>query len=988
MKGLSIKKLAAIATGAALVGTALAPIASAQITNDDIYNASGTPKVDVVVGAAAQVSDAVWAGNIAAAIAEHATKATSVTASGEPGVGSCGECTVSNKSVDLVVGGTVTYGAGSKQFKVYMDAGGNKEVDANVLTDAQLPHLYNESVTYKRDGTSYTETFQEKIGVSVQAKFDSGSSIKDLIAKIDDSEFYYLIDVNSGGGIDLGSTSFTDTGSDDIIKIPFFGSLYQLNTATLTGTKNLKLVKTAAKESYNEGETITGLKGRGSLEGQDVTVKVATIIQSGPTATYQVSLELYDEDGTLVNSQSSISTGTNMADEFVDADDEYVLESNLFVDTIAVGTTTGVGYIEVTKGTDTVLLYDTKGYPYDATNTTGPYDYKVSLTTDNNSLQQIKIYNSREKWTDASIDNGPIYPTNAGDSLTGQTGEQAVFGQALDDGTAGKSYASVEFQGFESTQDITAVKVGRHPDILDALDGTAFGGGIYFRDTDDQPHNIPMALRLTKATSEGGQTFNFDTKTIWYQVFPAVDVNFQVNSSDYLNNRQVTVACAPGTGTDVNVTYGGNMYACAAAAAADINCLNTDLNIDGISYHITGCNGTTGMDVKLDNGGYIVMRKDTNSGGLILNTSGDSTDFSYGKIFYHDDNVFEGSAAGSAVEIESTSDEKFSYALRVTTESNADSKKMWLVLRADDHLGSSSTIQNSHDVAFKGTMEPNSTTETDISSTGWNRNYFLPKSRDWNSNSLFENSQAYFYSWFNVDPRNSGDTNFNVYIDNADGGLIGTFPNAQLSYPSQDVYFDNAGSNTWNLKSGSESAYLKAAWTKSGDKVELDEDNDTAVFSMPEAAEKIIIYVHGTEVSRETTGESITVAEGETGTTSEGTTITIETVNYDASCEAGEAGEGTCGCIPSSCTEAVSIAGPLVLLDTQAGPGSHIIVGGHIVNQLAAAVSGLADQLTAPGDVVVDVFDGDIVVAGYTASDTGDAAQELIDCIEADFVGC
>jgi len=71
MKGLSIKKLAAIAAGAALVGTAVAPVAMAlqggPLVKSDLYNDNGTPKASVILGSGAQPTDGIWGGNIAAA---------------------------------------------------------------------------------------------------------------------------------------------------------------------------------------------------------------------------------------------------------------------------------------------------------------------------------------------------------------------------------------------------------------------------------------------------------------------------------------------------------------------------------------------------------------------------------------------------------------------------------------------------------------------------------------------------------------------------------------------------------------------------------------------------------------------------------------------------------------------------------------------------------------------------------------------------------
>ncbi|MDD4049827.1 MAG: hypothetical protein PHX47_02345, partial [Candidatus ainarchaeum sp.] len=74
----------------------------------------------------------------------------------------------------------------------------------------------------------------------------------------------------------------------------------------------------------------------------------------------------------------------------------------------------------------------------------------------------------------------------------------------------------------------------------------------------------------------------------------------------------------------------------------------------------------------------------------------------------------------------------------------------------------------------------------------------------------------------------------------------------------------------------------------------------------------------------------------------------------------------------------------IVYLDneTMTSAGAKIIVGGHLVNALA---NGITDEyLTEAGQYVVGaVENGNIVVAGFSAADTAEAAKELINAIEA-----
>ncbi len=70
---------------------------------------------------------------------------------------------------------------------------------------------------------------------------------------------------------------------------------------------------------------------------------------------------------------------------------------------------------------------------------------------------------------------------------------------------------------------------------------------------------------------------------------------------------------------------------------------------------------------------------------------------------------------------------------------------------------------------------------------------------------------------------------------------------------------------------------------------------------------------------------------------------------------------------------------PLVVTDTSglaSGTETMILVGGPLVNTLTAQVPGFATM--SPGDAVVKVVGDKVVVAGYTAADTTDAANSLI----------
>ncbi|MCX6775771.1 MAG: S-layer protein, partial [Candidatus Micrarchaeota archaeon] len=106
MKGLNVKRIAALAAGVAILGATLATAGAVTYSNTQIITAEGVPQVKVVVGANAAASDGVAAANIAALIGNLAFKSQAVTATVAgaanlgctvSGAGGAGTCAVSNE---------------------------------------------------------------------------------------------------------------------------------------------------------------------------------------------------------------------------------------------------------------------------------------------------------------------------------------------------------------------------------------------------------------------------------------------------------------------------------------------------------------------------------------------------------------------------------------------------------------------------------------------------------------------------------------------------------------------------------------------------------------------------------------------------------------------------------------------------------------------------------------------------------------------------
>ncbi len=1046
MKGINVRKLAAIVTGAALLGSAVAPMVSAAtVQKSDVYNADGTPKVNIVVGSDAKISDGIWAGNHAAKIAEKAQtkKTVDVTGgSGTPGSAS-GNVDLSNLTVDVTVGGTVTYGAGSKTYNINLNSGsaaGDVEVltamdssDSNALT-SQLPHLVNKSITVKvNNGDQANQTnsllVKEMIGVDVDAKFDStNTSVKDLVAKVQSGKLSYKTNIGSStSGIDLGSTSFTDDG-DDNVKLIFFGEEYQLNTASIgsTGTKNLKLVKSSAKETYTEGQEIEGLVGDHKYNDKPVKVKFKQITAGSATATYKAAFELYDGEGNLIDTQT-VSQGANLRDSFRASDASEALKSNLFVNTIAVAPTTNLGYVEVTKGTDTVLLYDQKEYPYDSTKTSGTKRYTTIITTasgDANSLYSVEIRNAAEQWTSPSTDGyelGPLYATDETQSLSGHKASTATFGQGWPDGILGKGYVTVEFTGFENKQNKTVIEFGKN--VTGIATGT--NGGLSFRADNDAVRTIPFYIKLSDTNA--GNAFDFEGKSVWYSMrhstsstqsspkTTANDYNILVKTGDYLNGRTWTI-----TGGDANVNLviqgigvvGDSIGPPTDATVKSVYDLN-NVTVDGITYKIqdanTGANATNTMVVSVDEVAEFRLNSDT--GTLLYNTSGDAADASYGLMALSQNVPFDGNVStGTTKTTLGLYTQDSTRPVRYAAKYNNATNKLFLVLDAQKFgEGASNVIKDSHKVAFYGTSLPaddGTYTEADAlnvsfaddTNTGGQiqvskgavvYGHYVPKDTDFNTSSqnggVYTSSNAYFVAEFVIDDAATSGSDYNAYIDTSSGGNIGPFGGSttNLSGYSYDVRF--RGSNSWNLQEGTDASYLKAGYSDSGAKAWLLDADAGEKFSLPQAAEKINVVLKGKGVTTTvSSGEPIKgLKVGAQGSSASGTKVTVTAVN-GGSCKVdlNKGTPGACVADPDTYWAQAGVKNPIVYLDTDNPTGTNVVIGGHIVNKLA---SKLADRLNAPGQKVmeVDAASGNIYAAGYTAQDTVSAVKDLINAIDA-----
>ncbi len=124
-----------------------------------------------------------------------------------------------------------------------------------------------------------------------------------------------------------------------------------------------------------------------------------------------------------------------------------------------------------------------------------------------------------------------------------------------------------------------------------------------------------------------------------------------------------------------------------------------------------------------------------------------------------------------------------------------------------------------------------------------------------------------------------------------------------------------------------------------------------------------------------------TLNEGEEYSLGGGYKVKVSAIGGTAVCTGGgSTGAGTCSPNKAAVVTPLNTASDrLVVLDSDAGSTAQVIVvGGPMVNSIAAGTPGVAEATNAPGSSIVRVIGGKVFVAGYTAQDTQDAANALI----------
>jgi len=975
MKRLDVKKLAAIGAGAALIGLALAPMAAAALTKDQVLKGDKTP-FDVVVGKNAATSDYLWAGNIAAKLAQLATDDTEVSClatgwkegKGPTGEGTSKACTGLN--VDLTIGGTQTYS--SETSKPYTttnldSAAGQAEFLAE-LGQSQLGTLYKETKNWRYKTSNYSQTITEYIGVQADASMDYiHPKVDDLVLQMAAAgDFNYRVHYSKGLPLDNSATDTSDfvAGNTDNVVAVLFGEEYKLynvettRSGTVTSADKIKLVKASGEKTYSIDETIEGLMGAGEYAGKTMSVKVDDVY-SATGATFV----LLDDEGNEVSSQTA-DAGNYLEQLFTDSQNDYALETSLYLKSIQFNTATGSGKVVVAKGTDLVTLENSAQYPYSSTDTSTSNDRWISTFTigtsdsspDANVITDITIYNQSPMLWKAN-DGTPLYAgktwalTTAGQDAS----NEAVFLQGEAETTPGYGYAKVIFNGWKGDEDRTVVKIGNDK-------------YVEYVDSGDVAHKVPFYFSQSNNSTQG--SFVIDTQTFYYKT-ATTDTNFQIDATtDLLNGIAVM-------GVDGNLITDQGKW----TPIATLETKNIDMN--GVNYTCTTYNAGPAWDFNCMADGYFqVATEQLSSAGDDTYIGYSSADTTNSKYWYYDANNKSTAAGRATIPLtgSGTNNKVFKYAF-VENENYGD---LWLLLDATTNFD----LQYSKDLRLNGT----DTGEDGVVDT----TYYLPNELELGGGVV---NNYYIAAFGLVDNSTTGTWDTTIYIDTAEDKFP-TYPNSNLTWYGNDVNYNDTTEN-WVLHPDTPDSYTAAAYTDFGSKFSTTAGYFEA--SIPQNQETLWVVVTGIGTTTTTTGGTSFCADGcDYPALESGVEKMVDTTSYivnniaceACTCAAGGAVEATDVEVSSNVKtvkDLKNIGLQIVYTDDAAPNFGVVIVGGHLANTLAANATfagglTLADKLTAAGDNVVEATeDGDWVVAGFTATDTVTAAKEFIDQLDAVF---
>ncbi|MEK6958805.1 MAG: S-layer protein [archaeon] len=502
MKALNIKKIVALGLGAALVGSALAPVVSAanvtptgldNLAKDTVIDSTGSPVVDVVVGSNASVSDVVWAGNIAARVAQLAT------------VDVAGGASSGAATVDVTVGGTSSMAGAGETVEAYADFNAQEgKLNTVTVSSTQMPALTNTpAAKVKFDSTSYTTTsVSEDLNSSSNVGFQSSQgtsqyAVGELTNSVAVGKIFY--NLNLGAGISMASSRANlDTNTYFDVKIPWLGKTYTL-TEINTSEDKLIFYESTQPTTLNVLDTVA-MEGGSSYSGKTLTAVLDNLYKVSDSGNYSATWSL--KDGETVVKTVSVSSGST-AGVFTSYDlkDQFgssFVKSSVFVSNVALNLATSKYYASIRTGTQRLELRNGYGYPYTGETTVDQdAQWKVSFEKSGTTVTKISLLN---QWK---------YDKTTG-SETATSKYVMKVGQ---DVNYPNGFAALKFKGFQ-TKTSTEVQVGSVSGINN--------GGIEYRDLKGTDIKVPFYVQFDldfnkpRRASIGVQDYTFwlDTNTV------------------------------------------------------------------------------------------------------------------------------------------------------------------------------------------------------------------------------------------------------------------------------------------------------------------------------------------------------------------------------------------------------------------------------------------------------------------------------------------
>jgi len=976
MKRLNVKKLAAVGAGAALIGMALAPMAAA-LMKEDVLKGDGTP-FDVVVGNGAAHTDYLWGGNIAAKLAQLATEDTAVscTASGwlegkgPTGEGTSEECEMTTGlSVDVAVGGTTVYKPGTAYTydDTYMNSGTTVEWANGMLGNQKLNNLYDETWTYTYNGSSYTQTVKEYIGIQGDVKMDTTTGVRDLVSYLDsEGDINYMLRL--GAGIPY-NPAFTKN-DNNVIYVGWFGKKLVVLSASST---EVKLIDESEKSTYYEGQRITGLKGKGDYAGQELEVEFVSLTYSSAQGAYSAKFNLYDAEGNLIDDYTAGAAGVFLESQFTQSGGGYPLQTSVYVEEFAKEDVSDQGYIVVTIGTNTVQLVHGGMYPYDSTVTSSSRKYwKVAFGTTTATvgasantpvINEITVYNTAIEGCSAWNDKAPLWAKN--DALLEHDDAIATFLNCESEDALGYGYATFEFKGWKNAEEKTCAEVGAD---ISANGGTGIisDRGIIYTDTGEQKHYVPFYINSLDSSTE--EDFYFDggqSKRYYFRMGSAV--------------------------SDINVCHGELL-----------NGIAVDINSDGMRTDGAGRAGTAGTSYDVNGVKYVVVTAptaaplddnciilDTNFWFQISTTAFDSSHTTVNGLsgapfdgnFYVDNaNSFSNFTTGTTssvfdyavVRLLGDDDEQFFYAFFYD-----ESGDIWLMLDNSTNF----TPRFLWDLALVGT-EIDTATETGTVNTS----FYVPDNVKLGAGAT---TGTYRVAQFTYTEPSAQTGTINI---NTNGGVLPPIGNTNLSGYTYEANFTDA-QQTLTFTYDNESSNIQAGWSDYSSKFWI-ENQGSWNMCTPQNQEYPQMSILGPAAEVEVTGDTLEgLEEGDTGTTTDNISVTVSKIYGECDlCECAPGGgveptDVDLDVSPSVVKKINKIGSQILYTDSEYfGATGFVSVGGHKINDKSMG-AGLENELLSAGDTFVDqTANGDWIVAGFLASDTITAAKEFIELLDAAFV--